>query len=79
MYFPKGTTEELESVELADLGLKRTDKKQENYVVTCQKTGKTQGFGLNRVPWEEVLAWCFREICQILSNGNKQGRKERKD
>lgn len=42
--------------------------------MNCQKAGKTQGLGLNHVPWE-VLAWCKRETCQILSNGNKQGRK----
>lgn len=44
--------------------------------MNCQKAGKTKGLGLNHVPWE-VLAWCKRETCQILSNGNKQGRKER--
>ena len=61
---------------LAALGLEGTEREQENYVVNCQKAGKTQGLGLNHAPCE-VLAWCVHETCQTLSNGKKRGRKER--
>lgn len=47
--------------------------------MNCQKAGKTQGLGLNHVPCEEVLAWLMHATCQTLSNGNKQGRRERED